>query len=360
MDRWDRRVHRAGLTISAATMAYRSKRTYRIDPHGSGNAAPRFRGSRLIATTYLEWLAEHFRDASGGPQGAGTAGSRHVLGYATGYGVAQIAPFVLSLRAWFPGEVTLVVDPDPAMLTFLAAHDVRVLHRAPVSGWRPHVAVERLATFEALLRGLPERASVLLSDVRDVVFQSDPLSPEPTAIEAFEEPGTCGDHAFNMKYITALVGSGLADVIRDKPALCVGTVAGPAGELARLCRVLLMLSARPRSALGGAFGADQAGFNIAVHLDLVPVACRPNFSRVATLGLVDGAQLKIDGDWILNPDGGASPIVHQYDRHEHLHAHIRRLWSVDLPARRQTPARPFLNRLRRHMDSIRRRVPELR
>lgn len=289
-----------------------------------------------------------------------TAGTRHVLGYATGYGVAQIAPFVLSLRAWFRGEVTLVVDSDPAMLDFLAAHDVQILHRGPVTGWRPHVAVERLATFDALLRRMPAAASVLLTDVRDVVFQADPLSPAPTAIEAFEEPGTCGDHRFNMKYITALAGPGIADVVRNQPALCVGTVAGPAGELARMCRTLLMLSARPRSAMGGAFGADQAGFNIAAHLDLVPMVRCPNFSRVATLGLVEGATLAIKGDRILNPDGGASPVVHQYDRHPHLHAHIRALWSVDLPERRQVPANPLLSRLRRHAESIRRRIPELR
>lgn len=311
-------------------------------------------------TAYIEWLADHFRTQTGDGPSVSSGSGRHVLGYATGYGVAQIAPFVLSLRAHFDGGVILVVDPEPAMLAFLAANAVEALPAPRRSGWRPHVAVERLAAFEAVLDRLPEGSVALLTDVRDVLFQGDPLTPAPTLIEAFEEAGACGDHRFNMKYITALAGPGMAELIRDRPALCVGTVVGPVRDLARLCRTMLMLSGRPRSALGGAFGADQATFNVAAHLDLAPIARRSNFSRVATVGLVDGRQLKLDDGRILNPDGGVSPIVHQYDRHEHLHDHVRRRWSPGLPTRRQTPAHPFAARLERLAQSFRRRIPELR
>lgn len=317
-------------------------------------------------TAYIEWLAEHFRtEACEGrartiSDDATSGETRHVLGYATGYGVAQIAPFVLSLRTHFRGGVHLVVDPEPGMLAFLAEHDVEALTPPMSSGWRPHVAVERLAAFEAVLERLPEGSCALLTDVRDVLFQGDPLTPAPATIEAFEEAGSCGGHRFNMKYITALVGPGMAEVIKDRPALCVGTVVGPARELARLCRTMLMLSARPRSALGGAFGADQATFNVAAHLDLAPIERRANFLRVATVGLVDGRRLTIDRGLILNPDGGTSPIVHQYDRHEHLHAHVRRRWSAELPTRRHAPARPLAARLHRMAQSFRRRIPELR
>ncbi len=311
-------------------------------------------------TAYIEWLAEHFRSEADEDRMIATEATRHVLGYATGYGVAQVAPFVLSLRTHFDGEVFLVVDPEPEMLAFLATHRIHALRAPKKPGWRPHVAVERLAAFEAVLERLPEGSVALLTDVRDVLFQGDPLTPAPMAIEAFEEAGSCGGHRFNMKYITALVGPAMAGLIRDQPALCVGTVVGPIRDLARLCRTMLMLSARPRSSLGGAFGADQAAFNIAAHLDLVPIQRRANFSRVATVGLVEGRQLRLDAGRILNPDGGASPIVHQYDRHEHLHAHVRRRWSINLPPRRQAPARPMADRLERFARSFGRRIPELR
>lgn len=311
-------------------------------------------------TSYIDWLAQHFRTQCWTAEAVATTETRHVLGYATGYGVAQIAPFVLSLRQHFRGAVFLVVDHETEMLAFLAEHDVHALKPPQREGWRPHVAVERLAAFEAVLERLPRDSVALLTDVRDVLFQGDPLTPAPVQVEAFEEAGSVGCHRFNMKYITALVGPGMAEVIRDRPALCVGTVVGPAADLARLCRTMLLLSARPRSAWGGAFGADQASFNVAAHLDLTPMIRRRNFSRVATVGLEDGRRLTIDRGLILNPDGGHSPIVHQYDRHDHLLAHVRRRWSSDLPSRRQAPARPVAARLERMAQSLRRRIPELR
>ena len=70
---------------------------------------------------------------------------------------------------------------------------------------------------------------------------------------------------------------------------------------------------------GGAFGADQAALNVAVHFGLVEFEMQRNYGRVSTLGWRDNvsAQATADGV-ILNPDGSKSPIVHQCDRRDDL------------------------------------------
>ena len=93
---------------------------------------------------------------------------------------------------------------------------------------------------------------------------------------------------------------------------------GPRREIVRFCRLVLMLAAIPRSEIGGAFGADQAACNIAVHMGLVEAEVRANYGRVATLGLTPGETLGFENGQVINPDGSISAIVHQHDRHPHL------------------------------------------
>lgn len=75
-----------------------------------------------------------------------------------------------------------------------------------------------------------------------------------------------GDRAFNMKYLSALVGDEISRTLAAKPCICVGTIMGPREDIARRCRTILMLAAIRRSEIGGAFGADQAACNLAVRL----------------------------------------------------------------------------------------------
>ena len=84
--------------------------------------------------------------------------------------------------------------------------------------------------------------------------------------------------------VTVALAPGLAAAVADRPCLCVGTLVGMRVEVARLSRLILSLAATPRSEIGGAFGADQAAFNLAVHQGLVSSSIRPNYGRVATLG----------------------------------------------------------------------------
>jgi len=311
------------------------------------------------SSAYLRWAASAF--VAGEPVDPASVRDGWVMGLAVGYGPEQLAPFVRSLRAVFAGRVTLVVSPRDDVLALLAEHGVEARRLPEGKGWTPHFVVHRIGLFAEMLARAPADTPVLLTDVRDVVFQADPFAEPLADIEAFPEGDGLRfrDHAFNRRYAEALAGREIAERLEDQAPLCVGTVVGRAGAVARLLRIMLMLGAIPRSGWGGAFGADQASFNLAVHLGLVEAVVQPNYRRVATLGWSDaeGASATPEGV-IVNPDGSLSPIVHQYDRRPELAEAVGRRWGAPPVVRYGKPT--LHDRWAKLSASLRKRAPELR
>lgn len=316
-------------------------------------------GGPAASSAYLGWLAAAIA-ARGEPAGTAEGTVDAVLGYATGYDAHDVAPFVRSLRAVFDGEVALVVDDRSDLRALFEQYDVRLLTPASVDGWAPHAVMARFAAFDRYLADRADIRGVLITDVRDVLFQKPPFSPQPSGLEVFVEGDRLGDHAFNMKYLRALIGDELAEALAPASSICVGTVMGPRAEVRRFCRTVLMLAAIPRSELGGAFGADQAACNIAIHMGLLDARVEENFGRVATIGLTPGDRLTVANGQVVNPDGSISAIVHQHDRHPHLAGALHQRWGEGFEARDRVRPRQPGQRWRKRFESLRRRLPEWR
>ena len=77
-------------------------------------------------SAYLNWLGGQLETREARRTAApGHFGPDLVIGYATGYGAAELAPFVRSLRAWFDGRVALYVDAwRPGVEAFLDLHRI--------------------------------------------------------------------------------------------------------------------------------------------------------------------------------------------------------------------------------------------
>lgn len=312
------------------------------------------------ASRYLTWLSAAL--VLPGPDGRSGDGHPHaVMGYATGYAAADLMPFVRSLRACFEGEIVLAADDRPDIRALFAEYAVTAAPPPAPAGWSPHPVMERFAAYDAWLSARPWVQTVLLTDVRDVICQSDPFARPAQGLEVFieSEGSTLRDHRFDQKYLRALVGPAVAARIDDCPCLCVGTVFGDAAAARRLCKAILLLAAIPRSGIGGIFGADQAACNLAVHLGLVEADIRPNYDRVATIGDRARPALRPDG-LIANPDGSASPVVHQYDRHPILADAVRARWGAPDHCVVRGRTKSLSERLGRLAVSVARRLPELR
>lgn len=253
-----------------------------------------------------------------------------VMACATGLNLAEIAPFVRSLRAVFVGQVILIVDRKPTLLAWLSTHGVEAVVAADrLLHWKPQPAVARFAVFAQLLQERREIVHVVLADARDTVFQTDPFHGATDELEFFTGAGGATPGLGEQRAMAAMIGESLAHDLGRRSRIA-DLIAGPAEAVVRFCRSLLLLCAQPRVGFGA--GLDRAACHLVAHLDLAGGEIRRNFQRAA----VASCGMRIADGRILNPDDSSSPIVVGYRRCSDLALHVARHWG--LPANPSTGA----------------------
>lgn len=259
-----------------------------------------------------------------------------ILGLAAGYHFGDVRPFALSLRAsGFAGRCLLFVSPStrdteriaalgPELRPFARPRD---MDHVPYNAWRYFLYRDFL---RERLEEEPDLGRVLLTDVRDVVFQRDPFGfPWPAGLNAVLEDRrmTIGDCPHMERWVRGHLGPGVFEALRSRPISCSGTLLGEAAEvlahLERLCDRLLPFTPGP-----GMAGYDQGVHNLLLQLDPPPrLTFHDNAGPVLTLGYMEGEpRLDAAGD-ALNAAGVPAVMVHQYDRKPGLFARIRARWA---------------------------------
>ncbi|KAA5803772.1 hypothetical protein F1654_08210 [Alkalicaulis satelles] len=269
--------------------------------------------------------------------------------------------FLHTLRAHHDGPIGLVVHNDEALLARLdeLAIDVMIV---PRSRWNePHIVVQRIAFAAAFIEQRPEWTHVFMCDSRDVAFQRSPFEdPLQGELEAHieREVGVLSDHAATSKWIRRCFGADILERIHHRPALCAGTMLGTRKGMLQICAAMEFLMAIPRYSVGGSFGADQAAFNVAIHLGLIDADIAENYGRVATVGATAPQLTAAAGEPLARPDGFVPAVIHQYDRHQQILAHLEETSGTRFVdgGKQQTIG----NRLKRLLTSVRYRLPELR
>ncbi|HUC84237.1 MAG TPA: hypothetical protein VL970_03515 [Candidatus Acidoferrales bacterium] len=254
-----------------------------------------------------------------------------ILGLLSGLSLEQVKPFFLSLeKCQYRGEVCMVVsDLGVATQAFLRARQVQLVpfqkaflknysaHAAKLPGMilsrrrRPlfdrqiapaymHPRCARYFFYQSYLQECGGAYShLMLTDVRDVMFQADPFAFElPEGLCVFLEAGSQGKAT-----ATATVSTGVI----------MGTAASVREHLARLTGILC--KRRDRQPI------DKAVHSFLVHQEPPPnLHCFENFSGPAlNLGNVDPAALQFAASGhILGRTGQIVNILHQYDRHADL------------------------------------------
>lgn len=317
----------------------------------------------MARSAFLAWLSAGLEGSRPAPRRghpARRAGGTLVLGAAAGYGPRHVKAFVASLRAVHDGPAALLTDRPDALGPLLDRHGVDCLVPSLPRGYAPHPGSARfLDALQAIEALYPDAGTILLSDVRDVVFQADPFTPPATGVEFVieAEPRTLAQHGANLRWISALAGPGVARSVAGAPCVCSGTILGPREGMLRLIRQMMMLMAVPRSGVPATFGADQAAVNLIAHWGLLGGASvLPNHGRIATIGMTEPGRVSLDAAGVIRgADGGASAIVHQYDRHPALKAAMDARWQVAAE-----PELPVARPPRGPLASVAKRVPELR
>ena len=260
-----------------------------------------------------------------------------ILGMAAGYHYGDVRPFAASLWAsGFAGRCVLFVSPTTREAGRMEAHGLETvpfqrpdyMSHLPLNAWRHFLCLDFLRHADR------EYGHVLFTDVRDVVFQSNPMArPWPGGLSAVLEAGgvTVGACPWTSRWLRRHLGEAALARVADRPLSCSGTVLAPfaamIGYLERMTALLVPFEPGPNMA-----GYDQGVHNFLVH-GMAPGGPLPevhftdNAGPVLTLGHRREAPAMDAAGNVLNDAGVPAVVVHQYDRHPELFKRVRERWA---------------------------------
>lgn len=176
-----------------------------------------------------------------------------------------------------------------------------------------------------IVKHTPDVDFVLISDLRDVIFQGDPFDAPVTGLECYLEEDTSriGSSPFNRRWIADLYGTDRVRQLAEEVVSCSGTTVGTRDAmLDYLARMAEAITWR-RQPLGS---HDQGVHNHLLRSNSfgdVQIV-RNGYGRVLTMGEMTSFAVDEDGR-VCNRDGTIPPVLHQFDRHPPLAA---RLWEA--------------------------------
>jgi hypothetical protein len=248
---------------------------------------------------------------------------RLVLGAAIGFDVEQVRVFVESLRANYTGDVLLLIRwPGRRVARYLKSRGVDVIRVFQTRSFTRSVHARRYAIYLDYLRTQASRYDqVMMSDVRDVVFQCNPFDGVASPKCHFYLEGAVRiirDDPTNWRWVRGCFSAADAERLAAYRISCSGiTIGGTAAIIAYLERMAARIRAMPwRIYRQIGHGYDQAIHNYLVHLDpAVDGIVVENNQHIATMALEPRAFYRLDQkSLIYGPDDHLFPICHQYDR----------------------------------------------
>jgi hypothetical protein len=173
--------------------------------------------------------------------------------------------------------------------------------------------------YDYLLKHGRSFANVLITDVKDVVFQRDPFSflVSERIHVAMENPAIpIGACPWTSRWLLAGYPAEVLERLKDKEMSCAGTTLAPVPLMIRYLELMLVEIAAMRDAYEC---ADQAAHNVLLHDgNLDPVERLRNFDGpIVTVGSEPRFALN-ENEELVNRDESVIALVHQYDRHPEL------------------------------------------
>lgn len=244
-----------------------------------------------------------------------------VLGCCFNYEFRIIEPFIASL---------LRVGSNTKLCLFASNMDARFYEVARqfdirVEDLSPHMAegqdppnIRFFLYRDYLAKHGTGISQVLLADMRDVIFQSDPfIVPHERGVSfAAEDQLIRGDQNWNAPWVRDIYGDDVLDQIGDNIVSCSGTTIGSLEAISQYLD--LMCTEMTQRKVDLRFNCDQGIHNYIVW------KLRPDFGKVDfedrivnTLYWTNLARVSVENEQVY-VDGVAPPVIHQYDRFENI------------------------------------------
>lgn len=194
-----------------------------------------------------------------------------------------------------------------------------------------HVCIRRYFAARDLLASRDKAwiGSVLLADVRDVIFQSDPFDHVRSGRYTGDEILKVKDCHSNTVWIKDAYGADVYDKLAERISVCsgvsLGTMASMQDYLDAFCRETFRVM--QDKCLDTLPVWDQAFHIKLLLLDGLPFQMVPWNGFLATVAQAGSEHLRVNAEGLVEVDGHVPAILHQYDRHppiqEHIHATYR-------------------------------------
>ena len=261
-----------------------------------------------------------------------------VLGCCFNYEFRVVEPFIASLlRACSNVKLCLFATNMDSRF-----HEVAQRFGIQVEDLAPHITegqdapnIRFFLYRDYLAKHATAFSQVLLSDMRDVIFQSDPfvVPHEGGVAFAAEDQLIRHDQNWNAPWVRELYGDDVLAEIGDNIVSCSGTTIGSVEGIRQYLD--LLCTEMTQRTFDVRYNYDQGFHNYVVW------KLRPDFGKVdfedrivSTLYWTNPARIKVESERIY-VDGNVPPIIHQYDRFDaivNLVASSRRFSIAGLPA----------------------------
>ena len=254
-----------------------------------------------------------------------------VMGVATGYGWHNLEPFINSFNRHAQNtDLILFVDNiSDFTRDALIKNNVEIL---PIPDEFKNSLIVN-ARWQIYKKFLDERGKnygqVLVTDVRDVIFQGDIFSKYENFSDylgyAVEEGNIrpIDKEPVDWIWIKNFFGEDTANKLADKPAICAGTAIGTVKEAKIFFSAQWEMLKKSIS-----WGDDQAVMNYLVYEKLLPIEnlikIDTQTGEILTLALTDNPATK--ENFILRGNGEIPAVVHQYDRHKNLAELVNKIY----------------------------------
>ena len=235
-----------------------------------------------------------------------------ILGSTFRLGERQLLPFLDSLKETkYRGEVVFFVSVnEPQISRFLQEKQIRVCFFDETL-YSVSIHVFRYFLYQKFLRTVANKYDrVMITDVRDVLFQRDPFDFDMSSLNVFLEDVTIGRCPYNSKWIGLRFGFIELIHLYNCTVSCSGVTIGRTQEMLEYLELMIRFLNPTLNVLG----YDQGVHNFLLHNHYIePKAFNNRSGPVLTMGYAKKIRVSTEG-LVLNEDGLTVNIIHQYDR----------------------------------------------
>jgi hypothetical protein len=243
--------------------------------------------------------------------------AHRILSAAIGYKIENVAVFVNSISKFINlSDLVLFVEPESPLLPLkgLGISVITCKSDGEIAELSP--TAQRYFFFNEYLKRKIEFEKVMISDIRDVLFQGNPF--ESSLLDSFDflyplEERSIGTCSNNSRWIRERYGAGVLRELRGTIVSCCGTVLGERSAMVEYVQKMCdHLAGAPTT-----FGIDQGVHNYIVNKSPVrnQAPLLNGLSDIFTLHYTEASCHRFnEKGLLLNYNNTIPRIVHQYDR----------------------------------------------